>query len=387
MKNDIVLSIIVPVYNVEKYLDECLESIIKNYDQKIEVILVDDGSKDNSSVLCDEYAKEYNFITVIHKENGGLSDSRNYGMKYATGEYVVFVDSDDWIEPDMYQCMVDNIKKNNADIVSVGFYLENSNKTEIYNDEIDSNLYKIGKDTNKFIESVLLGNTKSRLYSIQWNLVTKLFKRNVISVSQEKVNGVFYGEDMAVTFESYYLADSISVINKPYYHYRQCNHSITHKKDVMLLSKLNEMYAYMKKLFVSKNAGCLIQQELDRYFIRTIDDVMPKVTGSEEIYNIKYLLPYKDKGKKIVLYGAGRIGKDFYKQVINAGMTCYWTDSNWEKIDNSCIISVEEALKKEFDKIVIAIKNEKIVQNVCNELKNKGVPESKIIWDIQTIYD
>ena len=150
---------------------------------------------------------------------------------------------------------------------------------------------------------------------------------------------------------------------------------------------LNEMYAYMKKLFVSKNAGCLIQQELDRYFIRTIDDVMPKVTGSEEIYNIKYLLPYKDKGKKIVLYGAGRIGKDFYKQVINAGMTCYWTDSNWEKIDNSCIISVEEALKKEFDKIVIAIKNEKIVQNVCNELKNKGVPESKIIWDIQTIYD
>lgn len=130
----------------------------------------------------------------------------------------------------MYQCMVDNIKKNNADIVSVGFYLEYSNKTEIYNDEIDSNLYKIGKDTNKFIESVLLGNTKSRLYSIQWNLVTKLFKRNVISVSQEKVNGVFYGEDMAVTFESYYLAESISVINKPYYHYRQCNHSITHKK-------------------------------------------------------------------------------------------------------------------------------------------------------------
>ena len=251
----------------------------------------------------------------------------------------------------MYQCMVDNIKKNNADIVSVGFYLENSNKTEIYNDEIDSNLYKIGKDTNKFIESVLLGNTKSRLYSIQWNLVTKLFKRNVISVSQEKVNGVFYGEDMAVTFESYYLADSISVINKPYYHYRQCNHSITHKKDVMLLSKLNEMYAYMKKLFVSKNAGCLIQQELDRYFIRTIDDVMPKVTGSEEIYNIKYLLPYKDKGKKIVLYGAGRIGKDFYKQVINAGMTCYWTDSNWEKIDNSCIISVEEALKKNLIKL------------------------------------
>ena len=381
------ISIVIPIYNTEQYLDKCVDSVLNQTYKNLEVILVDDGSTDDSGKICDYYAAKDQRVVIIHQRNQGNNVARKNGVKIANGDYVGFVDSDDWIEPDMYQCMVDNIKKNNADIVSVGFYLENSNKTEIYNDEIDSNLYKIGKDTNKFIESVLLGNTKSRLYSIQWNLVTKLFKRNVISVSQEKVNGVFYGEDMAVTFGSYYLADSISVINKPYYHYRQCNHSITHKKDVMLLSKLNEMYAYMKKLFVSKNAGCLIQQELDRYFIRTIDDVMPKVTGSEEIYNIKYLLPYKDKGKKIVLYGAGRIGKDFYKQVINAGMTCYWTDSNWEKIDNSCIISVEEALKKEFDKIVIAIKNEKIVQNVCNELKNKGVPESKIIWDIQTIYD
>lgn len=381
------ISIVIPIYNTEQYLDKCVDSVLNQTYKNLEVILVDDGSTDDSGKICDYYAAKDQRVVIIHQRNQGNNVARKNGVKIANGDYVGFVDSDDWIEPDMYQCMVDNIKKNNADIVSVGFYLENSNKTEIYNDEIDSNLYKIGKDTNKFIESVLLGNTKSRLYSIQWNLVTKLFKRNVISVSQEKVNGVFYGEDMAVTFESYYLADSISVINKPYYHYRQCNHSITHKKDVMLLSKLNEMYAYMKKLFVSKNAGCLIQQELDRYFIRTIDDVIPKVTGSEEIYNIKYLLPYKDKGKKIVLYGAGRIGKDFYKQVINAGMTCYWTDSNWEKIDNSCIISVEEALKKEFDKIVIAIKNEKIVQNVCNELKNKGVPESKIIWDIQTIYD
>ena len=381
------ISIVIPIYNTEQYLDKCVDSVLNQTYKNLEVILVDDGSTDDSGKICDYYAAKDERVVIIHQRNQGNNVARKNGVKIANGDYVGFVDSDDWIEPDMYQCMVDNIKKNNADIVSVGFYLEYSNKTEIYNDEIDSNLYKIGKDTNKFIESVLLGNTKSRLYSIQWNLVTKLFKRNVISVSQEKVNGVFYGEDMAVTFESYYLAESISVINKPYYHYRQCNHSITHKKDVMLLSKLNEMYAYMKKLFESKNAGCLIQQELDRYFIRTINDVMPKVTGSEEIYNIKYLLPYKDKGKKIVLYGAGRIGKDFCKQVINAGMTCYWTDSNWKKIDNSCIISVEEALKKEFDKIVIAIKNEEIVQNVCNELKNKGVPESKIIWDIQTIYD
>lgn len=305
------ISIVIPIYNTEQYLDKCVDSVLNQTYKNLEVILVDDGSTDDSGKICDYYAAKDERVVIIHQRNQGNNVARKNGVKIANGDYVGFVDSDDWIEPDMYQCMVDNIKKNNADIVSVGFYLEYSNKTEIYNDEIDSNLYKIGKDTNKFIESVLLGNTKSRLYSIQWNLVTKLFKRNVISVSQEKVNGVFYGEDMAVTFESYYLAESISVINKPYYHYRQCNHSITHKKDVMLLSKLNEMYAYMKKLFESKNAGCLIQQELDRYFIRTINDVMPKVTGSEEIYNIKYLLPYKDKGKKIVYMGPEGLGKTF----------------------------------------------------------------------------
>ena len=230
------ISIVIPIYNTEQYLDKCVDSVLNQTYKNLEVILVDDGSTDDSGKICDYYAAKDQRVVIIHQRNQGNNVARKNGVKIANGDYVGFVDSDDWIEPDMYQCMVDNIKKNNADIVSVGFYLENSNKTEIYNDEIDSNLYKIGKDTNKFIESVLLGNTKSRLYSIQWNLVTKLFKRNVISVSQEKVNGVFYGEDMAVTFESYYLADSISVINKPYYHYRQCNHSITHKKDVMLLA-------------------------------------------------------------------------------------------------------------------------------------------------------
>ena len=97
MEKDLI-SIIIPVYNVEKYLKECVDSVRKQTYKNLEIILIDDGSKDNSGKLCDELAKEDNRIKVIHKENGGLSDARNVGIENATGEYIQFIDSDDFVE-------------------------------------------------------------------------------------------------------------------------------------------------------------------------------------------------------------------------------------------------------------------------------------------------
>ena len=91
------ISIIVPVYNVENYLKECIDSILRQEFRDYEIILVDDGSKDDSGKICDEYGKKYSFISVIHKKNGGLSDARNFGLKIAKGEYILFIDSDDYI--------------------------------------------------------------------------------------------------------------------------------------------------------------------------------------------------------------------------------------------------------------------------------------------------
>ena len=100
---DKLISVIVPIYNVEKYLTKCIESIINQTYKNLEIILVDDGSPDKSPIICDEYAKKDNRIKVIHKKNGGLSDARNYGMSLATGEYISFIDSDDYIDEEMYE--------------------------------------------------------------------------------------------------------------------------------------------------------------------------------------------------------------------------------------------------------------------------------------------
>ena len=119
----LVISVIVPVYKVEQYLPQCIESIINQTYRNLEIILIDDGSPDNCGKICEEYAQKDKRIKVFHKKNGGLSDARNYGIARASGEYLAFVDSDDWIEPDMYEVLVNWIEDHQTDIVSCGFFL------------------------------------------------------------------------------------------------------------------------------------------------------------------------------------------------------------------------------------------------------------------------
>ena len=117
------ISVIVPVYNTEKYLHRCVDSIINQTYQNLEIILVDDGSTDSSGCICDEYAKKDERIKVIHKENAGQGVARNIALEYASGEYVGFVDSDDWIDPRMYQTLYTYAVKDQSDIVVCGRYL------------------------------------------------------------------------------------------------------------------------------------------------------------------------------------------------------------------------------------------------------------------------
>lgn len=115
------ISIIVPVYNVEKYLDKCVNSILNQTFQDFELILVDDGSPDNCGEMCDDYAARDKRVTVIHQVNGGLSAARNAGIEIAKGRYLGFVDSDDYIAEDMYELLYNNLKNEDADLATVGF--------------------------------------------------------------------------------------------------------------------------------------------------------------------------------------------------------------------------------------------------------------------------
>ena len=123
------ISVIVPVYKVEPYLDKCISSIVNQTYKNLEIILVDDGSPDNCPAMCDAWAKKDSRIRVIHKSNGGLSDARNAGMAVATGELMAFVDSDDWIAPDMYEYLYHRLAEDNSDIAACGVQMVWENKT------------------------------------------------------------------------------------------------------------------------------------------------------------------------------------------------------------------------------------------------------------------
>lgn len=129
------ISIIVPIYKVEIYLRKCVDSIVNQTYKNIEILLIDDGSPDNCGIICDEYAKKDERIKVIHKKNGGLSDARNYGIEASSGDYIMFVDSDDYISKDMCEILLKKALENNADIVSCNF-------KEIYIDNFEEEINK-----------------------------------------------------------------------------------------------------------------------------------------------------------------------------------------------------------------------------------------------------
>ena len=208
------ISVIVPVYKVEGYLTYCVESIRNQTYQNLEIILVDDGSPDACSSICDEFAKHDQRIKVFHKKNGGLSDARNYGIARATGTYLAFVDGDDWLEPDMYEVLVHAAEESRADIVICGYYEEYLKQISKVR-QIDNSFGNI----NELIKLLIYGGINDGV----WN---KLYRKTCFDEMLFPKGHVF--EDISIMYKIFLKANRVSCITKPLYHYRrERNHAIT----------------------------------------------------------------------------------------------------------------------------------------------------------------
>ena len=205
----ILISVIVPVYNVESYISKTIESILAQTYKNIEIILVDDGAKDNSGKICDEYAQKDNRIKVIHKENGGLSSARNAGMKIMQGEYVCFVDSDDWVSPNFVERMLACISKSNTDMGSCRFCETTGTEESVCDQETDPRI--IADD--KFYCAL----TEDSYAGFAWN---KIFKTSIIKdrslCFDEKI---FNGEDLPFVVEYLKHCVKTSFLDERLYYY------------------------------------------------------------------------------------------------------------------------------------------------------------------------
>ncbi|MGM0777908.1 MAG: glycosyltransferase family 2 protein [Bacillota bacterium] len=257
------LSIIVPVYKVEPYLRQCINSILDQTFNDFELILVDDGSPDNCPQICDEYAEKDNRIKVIHKENGGLVSARKIGLKAATGKYIGYVDSDDWIEVDMYNRLCEAAKLHSADIVICDMVKNYQDKEVKQEQIIKPGLYN-KEAMNYYLYPIMLYSGEFYKFGLHPSVSNKIFKRDLIEKNQHRVKEeIKLGEDVACTIPCLLDAEIIYVLDKEYlYHYRQIESSMTNSYDGEFLGKTLVLYEQLKELVEEKsnNKPNLIEQ-------------------------------------------------------------------------------------------------------------------------------
>lgn len=378
------VSIIVPVYNAEKYLQECLDSLISQTLDDIEIICVDDGSTDMSGQILEQYVLLDRRIKIIHKENGGLVSARKEGLRYALGKYIGYVDSDDWIEPDMYEKLYAIAEQYKVDLVTSGYFLE-GNYTTVHLDTVEQGEYR-GNNYSNFLEKIIYRLDKKET-GVRASLCCKLFLKEKFQAIQNIIpEQLTISEDKMCLLAYALECDSVYVHREAYYHYRINNNSMVHTENPNYLLAVNEVYQFLCGLYSHSRFTKEMRIQAEIYVTELIFKGINTFLGFQN-RNMLWIDPYwldmLPEKSKVVLYGAGELGKKYKKHLDSRKDITYvgCVDPNFEK-NNSMEFSVspvESLLDLDYDFVVITIKNPKKANEVKYKLK-EFVSEEKIQW-------
>jgi glycosyltransferase involved in cell wall biosynthesis len=256
------VSIIVPIYNVERYLSRCLDSLFSQRLREIEIIAINDGSTDSSLAILNEYCSKDNRIKVIDQPNRGVSSARNEGLKAAVGEYIGFVDPDDWVEEDMYEMMYNYAICEKADIVMCSYVREFGSHSKVKKFNLPNIIRYENDDVKKNFMRRLIGPINEEMANPElldaWGTVwSKLYRREIIKdngIQFIDLNKIGSNEDNLFNIEVFFNAKSFLFINSPYYHYWRANsNSITSGFKPDLINQWNYLFSYIEKFLKSKN--------------------------------------------------------------------------------------------------------------------------------------
>lgn len=296
------ISIVVPIYKVEAYLNHCVQSLVNQTYKDIEIILVDDGSPDSCPRMCDEWERKDDRIIVIHKDNGGLSDARNAGIARSTGEYLMFVDSDDYIEPDSCEAFMRIAEKTDADII-VGNVVQETSKGFVHMDRTNLEEGRLYLNT----EYIKLAIRAREWYAPAWSALYKrsVFERNHL----QYVKGLLH-EDMEMLPRVFFAAQTVSFLNKEFYHY------VIRKGSIMSTATKEKngkhimgIYAEWKELFdqvKDPELKKLLYGFLVKCYLCSVKELQMsegiRIKGMDSRFIFHYGLDYKEK-LKAILFG------------------------------------------------------------------------------------
>ena len=256
--NNLKFSVIIPVYNTEKYIRKCLDSLVYQTYKNLQIILVDDGTQDAAGDICDEYAAKYPMFEVYHKKNEGLALTRNYGMKYIIGDYFTFIDSDDWVDKKYFEICNNYLKKNHVDIAMTPYvreYTKSAVKNELFT---KMNIVFNEKETSKILRR-LVGEVGSELnhpgriedYNTAWAKFYNTSKFYKIKSEDGKRS-----EDLLFNIHCFSIADSAGYIGNTYYHYnRQNDSSIVSNLNIKLADQFKALYSEINNIIAENKLG------------------------------------------------------------------------------------------------------------------------------------
>lgn len=381
------ISVIVPVYNVGMYLNQCIESICRQTYKNLEIILVDDGSTDNSGRICDLYAEKDSRIIVIHKENGGLVSARKAGIKASHGSYIAYVDGDDWIEETMYEKLMHCLAEQNVDVAMCGRYED----TGAVSKEVFHGI-KQGKYDKNLMSELIYPNMIVNGTFFRWGIFPgvwdKLFKREYIEPFQMQVDeSICMGEDAVCVYPCLLHVESIYILQECLYHYRQTASSMIKKQENCKVERERFRVLYQegkKKFELYQNIyDCRKQWEMYVLFL-----MVPRADSLYQGFSeLDCLFPYPkvQKGMRIALYGAGTYGQRLYKYLKQSGF-CeveIWVDRNFSELQKAGLeVSPPGHIKAEqVDRIVVAVMFDKPRKELYQELTAKYGQEKISVID------
>lgn len=291
------ISVIVPVYNTEKYLDQCIQSVLAQTYTNWELLLIDDGSTDSSGTICDNYVEQDSRIKVFHKENGGVSSARNLGLDNAKGEWITFIDSDDWVEASMLKKMRSVALSNNADYVYCDLLFDYGESQKYYKSATFASEH-----------SIMLKNFIKSTWTVIWNSLVKaeIYNKHNLRFSQDYT----YCEDFLFAVKAMFYARKVAYIPKAFYHYNQLN-SASCMQNLSPTKMLHEQAAYMDAIafFKEQHVYETYAQEMGWRILKSKQEWVLDIDTHREFMNLhpdshEYIwsCPYINKKLKIMMW-------------------------------------------------------------------------------------
>ena len=273
------LSVIIPAYNTEKFLVKCVDSVVNQTYKNIEIIIVDDGSRDNTPQICDELASKYNNIKVIHKENQGTCKAREAGVNAATGEYIAFIDSDDYIDLTAYEKLIKVLEENDCDMVQFGYYRVDTNGKIISEHRRDAVKFDNAYGAFKHFASVILRDITM--------LVDKIYKRSLFENLQWPEN-IAYAEDYCTDTQLFAKVQKFMAIDNIFYYYVNNPASVTHqvlidKSKILDLIKADKFTADFTAEAMPKCLPEILYYSIHLYFNMIIHQISADEQGTKEL--------------------------------------------------------------------------------------------------------